>query len=114
VDDGFTVKATVDGDAATVVVTGEVDLVARYDLEEVLRRVRRDDRRLVVDLSGVTFFGSSGLTWLLLANQVETGHGGALVLRRPSEIVRKVLALSGMAHSVVLEDADPVVDDRSR
>jgi anti-sigma B factor antagonist len=114
VDDGFTVKGVVAGDAATVVVTGEIDLVARGELEEAIRRVRRDDRRLVVDLSGVTFFGSTGLTWLVLANQAEMDAGGALLLRRPSEIVRSVLALSGMARSFVLEDAGPADEDHPR
>ena len=45
----------------------------------------------IVDLAAVTFFGSSGINALLLANRDAKQKGVVLVIAAPSPIVRQVL-----------------------
>jgi anti-sigma B factor antagonist len=71
------------GDAATVVtVEGEVDLLTARQLMDALEQVwqeRPDTATVVIDLSGVTFLGSSGLGILAdLAGRTTTRTPGAL------------------------------------
>ena len=71
------------GDTATVVtVEGEVDLLTARQLMDALERVwqeRPDSTTVVIDLSGVTFLGSSGLGILAdLAGRTTTRTPGAL------------------------------------
>ena len=52
---------------------------------------------VVLDLSGVTFIDSSGLGLLLKAFKQCKEAGGALIMVRPSEVVRELLALSKLS-----------------
>jgi anti-sigma B factor antagonist len=53
-------------DCVVLSVAGEIDLVTAPDLESALvRELSSGAGRLVVDLSGVTFFGSLGLAVLI-------------------------------------------------
>ena len=71
------------GDTATVVtVEGEVDLLTARQLMDALEQVwqeRPESTTVVIDLSGVTFLGSSGLGILAdLAGRTTTRTPGAL------------------------------------
>jgi anti-sigma B factor antagonist len=67
----FSVTETVSPDAPTIIsVVGEVDLLNAPRLGAALNRPLAEHRSVVVDLSGVTFLESSGLTSLLRASQV--------------------------------------------
>ena len=52
---------------------------------------------VVLDLSGVTFIDSSGLGLLLKGFKQCKEAGGALIIVRPSEVVRELLALSKLS-----------------
>jgi anti-sigma B factor antagonist len=76
----LTVHAEDRPDAVVLVVVGEVDTLTAPQLRAVVDDAvaRLDDRPLVLDLTGVTFFGSSGLQILALtANRVREPDGSS-------------------------------------
>jgi anti-anti-sigma factor len=81
-------------DCVVLTVTGEVDLATAPDLEEaLLRELTSAPARLILDLSGVTFFGSLGLAALIRAGSTADEHGVHLVLV-PGRLVRRTMELT--------------------
>jgi anti-sigma B factor antagonist len=98
VDDQATfVRSERDG-RATLVVSGEIDLVTAPYLRDELAAVIADaGSSSVVDLAGVTFIDSSGLGVLIDARSGIEGTDTTLVLLNPSGACRRVLELTGTA-----------------
>lgn len=93
----FTCRTTLDHGRATVAVCGELDLSTAAELSLTLAPVL--DRRpeaLTVDLGGVDFIDSTGLTLLVrTSNRLRAQHG-CLRLTSPTPPVRRVLELVGL------------------
>jgi anti-sigma B factor antagonist len=93
-DSGLTI-AVEDQDGSTVVrLSGELDLSGIAELESQLGPLvaRPDLDQIVFDLADLGFIDSSGLAIL-----VKTAVAGKSVrLRRPSQLVREVVALTGL------------------
>lgn len=51
---------------------------------------------LVVDLSGLTFIDSSGISELLRVSETATGRGQRFEVRQPSPTVYRVLEITGL------------------
>jgi anti-anti-sigma factor len=86
-------------EAVTVAaVGGELDLATAPELfETVSSRISAGDRHIVLDLSGLTFCDSAGLSlFVRLQRQLEE-LGGDLTLAAPTPIVRRVLDVTGLA-----------------
>jgi anti-sigma B factor antagonist len=82
---------------AVVAVVGEIDQATAPRLKtELLTAIARTSPRLVIDLSGVTFIDSAGLTVILAARQRAKAHGGDTYLVGPTKQVRKVLAITSL------------------
>jgi anti-sigma B factor antagonist len=95
-------ECNVNGDVATVIVRGEVDVASASRLRELLHDlVNADARRIVLDCHGLEFLDSSGIG-LLVAVRKRMGDGGELVLDSAPAHVRKVLELTGVAEELVL------------
>jgi anti-anti-sigma factor len=78
----------------TIAVEGEVDLQTAPALEDaIMDAFQEPGVELVLDLSGVTFFASAGVSALLAARQAAGTRDGRLVLREPSPVVTRVLQL---------------------
>ncbi len=61
-------------------VSGKVDIFTTYELREyLLTALDRPGRRLLVDLSGVTFIDSSGLGVLVFIRRMTLRRGGTPV-----------------------------------
>ncbi|MFD0782647.1 STAS domain-containing protein [Micromonospora azadirachtae] len=58
---------------------------------------------LVLDLSGVSFFGAAGITALLTVRQRAAARGCALVIRKPSRITLTILNLVGLREEFITE-----------
>jgi anti-sigma B factor antagonist len=58
---------------------------------------------LVVDLAGLDFIDSTGLSLLVQAKQRIESQGHRFVLRNPTERVRRVLEISGLAELFTIE-----------
>lgn len=83
-------------------VTGELDAFTVPDVRAALAEAAGRD--VVLDLSGVTFIDSSGLAMIVEArHRLEGGHH-RLVIGPRSEVVQRLLELSGVANRL---DLDP-------
>lgn len=82
-------------------VEGSVDAATAPALDDAIEKARLNGIPVVVDLSAVDFMDSSGLSVLVAAN----GSNGAtaLVLRRPSRAVRRVLEITGLEEPFEIE-----------
>lgn len=107
-----TVDDTVDA-AVIARVTGEVDMVSASALAD--RLVAAYDNGIlgshaVVDLTGVTFFGSSGVRALVLLNDRCSREVEFRVV--PTPMIRQVLSISGADQVVELaETVDEALSD---
>lgn len=82
--------------AATVVhVAGEIDMVTAPQVEEYVR-ARLGSGSMVLDLSGVTFFGSAGLNVLIALHGECARLHVAFRLSECSAAVRRTLELTGL------------------
>jgi anti-anti-sigma factor len=79
-------------------VAGEVDLLTSSDLRARLSEVlAAGDKRVILDLSGVTFLDCAGLGVLVAARNRAHEDGGAVCIAAPSPRVRRVVDLAGLA-----------------
>ncbi|MGH2876315.1 MAG: STAS domain-containing protein [Solirubrobacteraceae bacterium] len=93
-------------DAAVIAVAGELDLASGPELEAELERVAGPDMRLlVIDLSGLEFMDSTGLSIIVRAHQRLDGEGCELGLVRGSPQVQRLLDLTGVAERLRIVDA---------
>lgn len=102
----FTADAHVDGTDAVVVVTGDLDLATVPRLETALTDAFARDgelQRVVVDIAGVEFVDSSGLTALIKANRRAGEESLSFVLRSPSDRVRRTLQLTQLETVLAVE-----------
>jgi anti-sigma B factor antagonist len=94
--DIFTVDVGRDADGPIVSVGGEFDLSAADSVRACIDQVRRSGRQLVIDLSATTFIDSSGIKVLLEAYRSHGRNHEAVVLRRPSDVVQRTLAMTAL------------------
>lgn len=85
------------GPVSVVHVSGEIDMTSRDAVERVLTRaVDSRPETVVVDLSDVTFFGSSGLQMLAEARAHAAANQVTLRLVASSRRVLRPLEITGM------------------
>ena len=87
-------------------VSGELDLASSSTLEDELARVGDSDSAVVIiDLSGLEFMDSTGLSVVVRAHQraQEKGRRFGLVKGRPQ--VQRLLSLTGVAQRMPLADS---------
>lgn len=94
-----------DRSASVVVVAGEVDVETSPKLAGTIRQVLRTaPARVVVDMGGVEFIDASGIGVLLAAADAARHNGAAVVVRRPSKSVRRVMDLLQLDGALPVED----------
>jgi anti-sigma B factor antagonist len=87
-----------------VLVVGELDLHTSPQLvRAVLGEMDHDPNHVSVVLNGVTFVDSTGMVALLEVRDALAAAGCSLVLMAPSDPVRFVLDLSGLASEFTIE-----------
>ena len=92
------------GDAIVLALVGELDLYNAPVVREALRGAAgREPRRLVVDLSDVTFVDSTTLGAFVEARAALAG-GDAFVLAAPGLEVRRALEVSGLDRHFAVRD----------
>jgi anti-sigma B factor antagonist len=78
-------------------VTGVLDAATNPRVQQaLLRALRQAERELVLDLSGVTFFGSAGVTALVWLSQHPEAEGKHVRVVATSRIVTGPLELTGL------------------
>jgi len=98
---GIRIDTSVDGDGAPVVVlVGELDISNAATLEQTVASITADrPRRLIFDLSELSFMDSAGIAVLIgAASKVQE-----IALRNPSAVVRRVVELTGLATVLPIE-----------
>jgi anti-sigma B factor antagonist len=91
--------------ALTVRLEGELDLETSQELDRQLAAIDAARlTRLVIDLHGVTFMDSRGLSSIVRAHQSAEENGYALVLRRGSNQVQRLFALTGVDERLTFDD----------
>jgi anti-anti-sigma factor len=101
----FVVGADAVGGAYVVKPVGELDLGTVDELRATLAARPDTCHRLVLDLTRLTFFDTSGMRLVVETLQEARRTGISLVLVRGSEDVQRLFALAGM------DDRLPFVDD---
>ena len=98
--------AVVDRAASPPVISlsGELDPHTAPLLQREIDSVISDGSDLVLDLSQLAFVDSSGLRVLISAQQQLADHGGTLVVRAPSETVRRLLEITGLVDHITISD----------
>ncbi len=84
---------------------GELDALSAPELARTLEDVLAQPAvRVMLDLNGLRFVDSAGVSVLIKAKQAAATNGQVLVLRRPTEQLERVFALVGLADWLAVED----------
>jgi anti-sigma B factor antagonist len=95
--DGFDIRLREDSVGVTVAVRGEVDLATVPVLMRALLLAAVGGPPLVViDASGMSFIGSTGLSVILAARRSLRSRSGTLKIRNPSRMLDRTLAIAGI------------------
>ncbi len=91
-------RHTLRGQTLTVYLSGELDHHSASQIRQELDALIRDSRarRLVLDLSSLTFMDSSGIGVILGRYNQMARRGGSLAVRRPSSQINRIFDLSGV------------------
>ena len=95
-----------DGSTVRLQLAGALDvLTAREDLERILAEAGQDGDRVELDLGGVEFIDSSGVSMLIEVRSQFGSVGRALVVVNPSKTVLRLLELTGLTETFGIIDA---------
>ena len=86
-------------DAHTLVMVGELDTHTATQLAEQLDTIA-DGTPLVLDVAGVSFISSAGLSVILSTQRRLDGSGGSLTLRSPTPTISRLVELSGLSDTL--------------
>ncbi len=91
-------RHTLRGQTLTVYLSGELDHHSASQIRQELDALIRDSRarRLVLDLSSLTFMDSSGIGVILGRYNQMARRGGSLAVRKPSSQINRIFDLSGV------------------
>ena len=92
----FGVEVERHGGVATVRLTGELDIRTTPEFQQALTDLEPGYETLVVDLSGCTFFASSGISILLEENARAKAEGFELVVIKAPPEVQRMFDLVGL------------------
>lgn len=91
------IQAAEDGTTSILALSGELDLSTAARLQEAIDDlVARGRHRVVLDLTGLTFCDSTGLTTFVRGNRDCTAKGGWLRLAGAQGHVERVIGISGL------------------
>jgi anti-sigma B factor antagonist len=102
---GLEISTASAADATVLALSGELDIASAPALERALDEFGASiPRRVVIDLTDVTFMDSTGLRALLLARQRTEDVDHELVLRPGPRQVQRVFELSGTLERFSFQD----------
>jgi anti-anti-sigma factor len=96
------VEVTHVGAAEVWAVEGEIDIATKSRLQAVLDAVPLSDAPLVLDLAGVTFMDSTGISAVLAIDRAARESGRRLAIVCPEGPVRLILAVTGVEEELPL------------
>ena len=96
------------GDRVDVAIRGELDAHSAVQFEHDALDALAEHaglRTMVLDLGGITFIDSSGLRSLLRLQESCDESGGVLFVRRPSDVVSRIIDLAKLGTRFPVEPA---------
>ena len=91
------VQHEVDGARSRIVLAGELDCANTDDLAtRIVAHLEGGSPDVVLDLRGVTFCGSSGLTVFIQLHNRACDQGGTLTLADPTDAVMRAIETCGL------------------
>ena len=91
----FSVETARNDDRLAIIATGELDMSTADKLDDAVRAAETTDaKRIIIDLSEVTFMDSSGLKLLLEANARSQANSNRLRLIRGPRRVQRVFEMT--------------------
>jgi len=100
----LTIEVHLDGDEATLTLTGELDPHTAPMLADEIESLEADHvTTVVLVLGALGFIDSSGLRVVIAADRDLAARGGRLILRSPSETVRRLLEITGLLDHLTIE-----------
>jgi anti-anti-sigma factor len=92
-------------ESVVATLAGELDLATRPELDIALdKAIGEDVPTVVLDLADVTFVDASSLRSFGEAAQRLRAEGRTLVLRNPSRLTRRLLAITDIDSVAIVED----------
>jgi anti-anti-sigma factor len=98
------VAASRNNGECVIQLVGELDIASWPQLVPVMDEQRDDDRRVVFDLSGLTFLSTAGISALLEVAQ----QWPDFRLRNPNRLLLPILRTTGLDSSVEPTDSEPL------
>jgi anti-anti-sigma factor len=96
--------------AATIVLTGELDISSAAGVDQQLRHAEREARLVVLDLRRLDFIDSSGLHLIVDAHARIREAGGRLVVVRGPATVQRVFQIARLDEQLEIVDQPPAAD----
>lgn len=94
-----------DPQGVRVTLVGEVDLATVPELDRLLDDLaQRGHSRLLIDLNGLEFMDSTGLTSIMRAVRAADANGHRLTVSRGSPQVQRLFQLTGVVDRLTFED----------
>ena len=101
----FRLEVRSQGQATIIAVSGELDLASSPALQEELDRAAvSNSQMLIIDLRGLEFMDSTGLSVLVRAHQRSEDQGRELAMVKGPQQVQRLLNLTGVAERLTLVD----------
>jgi anti-sigma B factor antagonist len=92
------------GDGIIVAVSGEVDVCAEGQLQQIMLQIMLErSARIFLDVSGVSFMDCAGLRALLTTRRRAELRGGCMRLIATSAAVRRIIELTGAHEALATE-----------
>lgn len=105
-----TPAAAASAEPAVMLVDGEVDLATAPQLRQAILDLLDADpppQSIRLDLSNVPLVDSSGIEVLVRGHKRATQLGVSFAVRRPQQMVRQVLRISGVLHLLTEHEQPP-------
>ena len=85
-----------DNGITNVLVSGRMDVQGSLAVDKKFSTIADEKKKVVIDLSQVTFLASLGIRTLIMSCKTLASKGGDMVLLNPQPNVEKVLRTSGV------------------
>ncbi|PWR09724.1 anti-sigma factor antagonist [Micromonospora sicca] len=93
-------RCDIEPDGTVVTLLGEIDMAGADHLRDVLRKAIAQATRVDVDLAQLTFIDSAVINTLVAAHKHAADLDVRLTLVNPTGHVRRVLAVTGILHTL--------------
>lgn len=89
---------------AVLYANGDIDVATSPSLHEALARALEESDSVVLDVGGVHFVDSSGLSAFVWGQRSAQQAGGSLRIRRPSPMLRRLLKVTALDSLLLIDD----------